>query len=332
MGVMCSHRVLLALAMLPACGARTGLDVLDAPASSTRAAVAADTPSSCVVSGAGVTGCGSAGESCCLSLTVPGGVFFRTYTNSGSGPVGEADPASVSTFRLDKYDVTVGRFRAFVSAWNAGWLPEAGSGKHTHLNGGQGLASAVDDGGVAFEPGWVASDDGQIAPTDANLTCDHFVGSTWTSAAGGHEDLPLNCVNWYEAYAFCTWDGGFLPSEVEWEFMAAGGDEQREFPWGTSPVPSIQSSCPTLGCVLPVGSDPNEAARWGQLDMGSLYQWNLDWFAPYVNPCADCAQVVASSSDPAGRVMRGDSLPPVREWMPPSNRANDLVFRCARTP
>ena len=30
------------------------------------------------------------------------------------GPTGEADPASVSGFRLDKYLVTVGRFRQYV--------------------------------------------------------------------------------------------------------------------------------------------------------------------------------------------------------------------------
>jgi hypothetical protein len=31
------------------------------------------------------------------------------YANDGGGPTGEADPATVSDFRLDKYLVTVGR-------------------------------------------------------------------------------------------------------------------------------------------------------------------------------------------------------------------------------
>jgi formylglycine-generating enzyme len=53
-------------------------------------------------------------ESCCTSLEVVGGTFYRIYSNDGSGPQGEADPASVSTFLLDKYLVTVGRFRQFV--------------------------------------------------------------------------------------------------------------------------------------------------------------------------------------------------------------------------
>jgi len=36
--------------------------------------------------------------------------------------------------------------------------------------------------------------------------------------AGSLRDLPVNDVTWYQAYAFCIWDGGFLPSEAEWNY------------------------------------------------------------------------------------------------------------------
>ena len=53
----------------------------------------------------------------------------------------------------------------------------------------------------------------------------------------------MNCVNWFEAYAFCIWDGGFLPSDTEWEYAAAGGSLQREYPWG--------STAPGTACPAP---------------------------------------------------------------------------------
>jgi hypothetical protein len=219
-------------------GARPGCDaggvfdatpspsVLDAAGSLEAGSAAA----SCAPGGPGMTDCGSAGENCCTSLEVAGGTFYRTYTNGGCGPTGEADPATVSGFRLDKYEVTVGRFRQFVQAWNGGdgWLPAAGSGKHVHLARGLGLINVANPG--TYETGWVALDDSSIAPTTTNLgTCG--AASTWTDAVGPQERLPIDCVNWYEAYAFCIWDGGFLPSEAEWEYAASGGREQREYPW-----------------------------------------------------------------------------------------------------
>src|SRR5271165_983105 len=86
------------------CGARTSLDLPTGQQS--------PAPPSCAPGGPGMTNCGPGGsgtESCCTSLPVTGGTFYRTFTNDGTGPTEEADPATVSGFRLDKYLVTVGR-------------------------------------------------------------------------------------------------------------------------------------------------------------------------------------------------------------------------------
>jgi formylglycine-generating enzyme required for sulfatase activity len=309
-------------------------------------------PPSCAQAGPGTTTCGASSESCCTNLPVAGGSYDRTYANPGSGPTGESDPSSVSEFRLDKYEVTVGRFRAFVAAWNggAGYTPPAGSGKHAHLNGGQGLVDAVTG---AYETGWLAGDDDNLALTDANLGSCVTSGvpyATWTPSAGNDETLPINCVNWYEAYAFCIWDGGFLPSEAEWEYVAAGGSQQREYPWGsTAPgtgseyaiygcdYPSGAGSCTGLVNFAPVGTATLGAGVWGQLDLaGSVMEWNLDWYAAYVDPCADCAYLTSSSD----RVKRGGALsydlasllPPARNSSDPTSRDNAIGLRCARTP
>jgi formylglycine-generating enzyme required for sulfatase activity len=295
-----------------------------------------------------MTNCGASTECCCTSLEVTGGTYFRTYTNTGAGPTGEADPATVSGYRLDKYLVTVGRFRQFVSAWNrgAGYMPSAGSGKHTYLNEGEGLANSGAAGG--YEQGWDATawnNTTDIDPTTANLGAGSPY-STWTPTASTQENLPINCATWYEAYAFCIWDGGFLPSEAEWEYAAAGGSQQREYPWGSmdpgsSDLYAIYSYFYTgnaTGGIAPVGFASQGAGLWGQFDMaGELYEWNLDWYATYVDPCTDCADMTAA----ADRALRGGDFTNAASSLfaserfggsTPGNRDFTVGFRCARTP
>jgi sulfatase modifying factor 1 len=278
-------------------------------------------------------------------------MFYRTYTNTGAGPTGQTNPASLSGLRLDKYLVTVGRFRQFVAASSAGWTPTQESGKHAHISGGRGLANGGMPG--TYEPGWITSDQNDVAPTNASLICDAAY-ATWTPSAAANENLPINCVNWYEAYAFCIWDGGFLPSEAEWEYASAGGRQEREYPWGvvdpgTSNAYAIYSSgttCyyPTMATctgatnIAPVGTATLGAGLWGQLDLaGELWQWTLDGDAPYAaDNCADCANIAAT----AFRVIRGGSFDDSASFLVPSFRNNagstyrvkKIGLRCARSP
>jgi len=310
-----------------------------------------DDPPSCAPGGDGLTNCNTGSESCCTSLAVPGGTYDRSYPFSGNGPR-LGDPATVSGFRLDKYEVTVGRFRQFVRAWNGGWTPAAGSGKHSYLNDGRGLAdvSAEQDAGTVYERGWDPADDSDVSPTDSNLaSCG--IDSTWTPSAAASEKLPIGCVNWYEAYAFCIWDGGFLPTEAEWEYAAVGGSQQREYPWGSA-APGTENQYSIYGCyypsgsgvcdgtvshIAPVGTPVAGAGTWGQLDLaGNVSEWTLDSFAPdYVSPCTDGAYL-ASSSD---RVSRGGFAEApaivltgaVRSPGPPTSRIVGGI-RCARAP
>ncbi len=308
------------------------------------------TATSCQRAGAGLTNCGASNDNCCRSMEVAGGTYYRTYANSGTGPTGEADPASVSGFRLDKYLVTVGRFRQFVGAvlppdGGAGWRPPAGSGIHVHVNNGNGLNAT----GGGYEPGWVASDNPGVLPTTANLACDASY-ATWTASPGSNEERPINCVNWYEAYAFCIWDGGFLPTESESEYAAAGGSQQLEYPWGsTDPgnanqyaiydchYPNGSGVCAGVANIAPVGTATLGSGFWGQLDLaGELWEWNLDYNATYVDPCVDCADLTPALL----KALRGSNfgalatyvVPPYRGWADSTARSYTIGLRCARTP
>lgn len=311
----------------------------------------AEVPPSCAaLSGASSSTCGPDQDSCCTSLEVPGGEFFRTYTNEGSGPTGQADPATVSRFRLDKYLVTVGRFRQFRAALDSdgGFAPPAGAGKHTHLNGGKGLTNGAAAG--TYETGWVEEERSHITPTNDNLACS-FDYATWTNEPGEREALPMNCINWYEANAFCIWDHGFLPSEVELEFAAAGGAEHRQYPWGSTPpgqasqlaiygcyYPDGSGTCGSVANIAPVGNATAGAGRWGHFDLsGELAQWTIDWFSTFATPCVDCANL----SEESGKAIRDgyfQSAAPIlvsayrNNGFYPVNRFFNFGFRCARAP
>jgi sulfatase modifying factor 1 len=300
------------------------------------------TMQSCQPGGDGLSNCGPNSESCCVSPVVPGGTFFRSYDGVTFTDMG--NPATVSSFRLDKYEITVGRFRQFVGAVIGGWLPASGSGKHTHLNHGQGLSDSSSTQGT-FETGWNSSWNNNLSTTasgwNANLNCtgDGIV-PTWTASLGSNEVQPINCVNWYQAYAFCSWDGGFLPSEAEWNYAASGGSEQRYYPWSIPPssqaidctyanytplnytdsggaplsyrAPCVVSQNPNADPAVAnnVGSEsPKGDGKWGHTDLaGNVSEWTLDWFVPYAVPCADCAYVGTASEPVSTTVDRGGSF------------------------
>lgn len=197
------------------------------------------------------------GESCCLRIEVPEGDFEVKLDAAG-----KAEKVHVKAFALDKYEATVGRIRAWIKA-----------GRPLPAEGELLLSSA------GHEIRW---------PKDAPVQSEAAMTGwkrydTWT---GGEERRPKNFVSWYTAAAFCHADGGRLPTDAEWKYVAAGGDENRAYPWGAEP-PSPElavfnctgdgdQSC-SLDDILPVGSRPKGAGRWGHQDLaGSMFEWTMD--------------------------------------------------------
>jgi formylglycine-generating enzyme len=266
-----------------------------------------------------------------------------TDAYSGGAEETPEHPASVSAFRLDVFEVTVGRFRRFVQATIAGWQPPAGSGKHAHLPGG-GIA-----GEMGWDPTWPA-----LPATEAAWEMKLEVGvaasyPTFTPAEASTDNLPINWPSWYASYAFCVWDGGFLPTEAEFEFAAAGGEENRLFPWGFEPADTqhavyqceaggTSGTC-TLDDLLPVGSIPLGIGRYGHYDLaGSMWELSLDTYdASFYSgagaTCSDCANLAPGSS----WTERGGSWKVNEYGLRAARRAasvggNSVGIRCARIP
>ena len=285
-------------------------------------------------------------EDCCQSPLVDGGAFKIAYDGS-PGLTDGSHLATVSTFRLDRYEVTVGRFRKFVDAVVGGWKPAIGSGLHSHLPGGK-IADGPETG---WDATWNVHIPNSKSTWDKNLGSDSAFG-TWTVDAETQENRSINFVNWFELYAFCIWDGGFLPTEAEWNYAASGGSEQRYYPWSNPPGSmsidgtfasydcNSQGGCSVDDIRVPGSYSTKGDGRWTQTDLGgNLYEWNLDWYATLKNQCSNCANV---SEGNIARVVRGGDFSNKAvalragshdgNWKEPESRTHRIGGRCARTP
>jgi len=279
--------------------------------------------------------CGDASSraSCCESPLVSGGSFAL----QADFATPEGVPVTLSSFRLDRFEVNVGRMRAFVShyeEWRALGQPEQDLGAHPSIP----------------DSGWqVPRFSDQLPASAAELEArlrDCSTGPPSTYAEGLSDEVPLNCVSWFEAAAFCAWDGGRLPTLRELSYAAAGGSLQRVYPWGDEPVPRrelalfgciIDTSSPvcTVADITPVGAHPLGAGLFGQEDLaGSMSEWVLDVDAP-LDACTDCAAI---GPEEAIRRWRASSWVDPTELvsnalffgLPPEVRSNFLGLRCAR--
>jgi formylglycine-generating enzyme required for sulfatase activity len=270
-------------------------------------------------------------------LLVPGGTFDRSY--DGVDFKDPSYPATVDDFYLDKYEVTVGRFRAFVNAGMGTQAkpPAAGDGAHPLIPGS------------GWDPAWNTNLAADTARLKGAMKC-WAQYQSWTDTPAGNESRPMNCLDWYTAFAFCAWDGGRLATEAEWNYAASGGSEQRYYPWRWSPpayTPIDDSYAVYCGgsCnhAENVGSrSPKGDGKWGQSDLaGNVKEWTLDWYSSqYPMPCNNCANLSATSGlGLPGRALRGGSYfdyawvlrSSYRDIELPEYRDNPNGARCART-
>lgn len=230
---------------------------------------------------------------------------------------------AVSSFAMDRHEVTVGRFRTF-------------------LNETPGFDAPLPTVGV---------------PNTLNRDC------TWLGPSdGSHDTLPLSCVEVETAERFCQLLGGRLPTEAEWERAARGPGNANRYPWGDEAPDCCTASfghgglAPScgVGVVEPVGSHSPEASCNGTGDRtaegvedlgGSLHELTRDGPAPYDSECWSVPGILANpwcdADSTVQRITRGGSwddegietLSALRSaWSAVGSGMDDVGFRCVYPP
>ncbi len=282
--------------------------------------------------------CPGAGGRGCGLVEVTGGTFAQgdatlpdfTY----AAPVQPS--ITVSDFAIDAYEVTVGRFRRF---WDAG---------HPDL-----------PGDVAYPGGpvpWFRGKHDVVTEPGTNQAD----GCDWSRVPMGRELLPLVCLDIATAQCFCVWDGGRLPTESEWEYVARawpieGLPSPRAYPWGNElagaecVVAQFGIVCEgetTLGYrFLQVGSLPPIG---GIYDLaGNVSEYTASGFIEYAAPSSwggrprvDPFSAASRSGGFFVNVIRGGRFQELnyamvhgaaRGRVPASASGGGLGFRCVRS-
>ncbi len=289
---------------------------------------------------------------CSNDLVTPAGPFtLGEPAGDGAPSEGTVEGVTVSPFRLDRYEVTVARFRAFAAAG----MPRP---PHDRVQYPRGVVHVRDL--LPSATAWPV--EAPTAYSPANRFCH------WSDATIGREDHPINCVDWFTAQAFCVWDGGRLPTEAEWEYAARYLPlpesppskmiaSPRAFPWGGD-VWNCDFNYQNPDCVT--SSTPMEtqygtwavtrtahSATWYRVfDLaGNVAEWTADVYAPYG---AGCGAQGAAPADPLCATPDGELRFAVRgggynslryavrgaarEAVYRAERQRTLGFRCARAP
>ena len=247
---------------------------------------------SCTPQNGGDT-CGPVGgsESCCKTITVAG------------LPVTAGNPATAS---IDKYNITAGRMRAFVTAtggdlrtyianhtptwWNASWtnyLPDelddsAYDGPHCDAAGDHcGVYQEL--GPYVHAPGAMGANEGcYITGNGARsyrlpdaINTKFKDPQSYSQAVD--DTKSMNCVTAYITAAFCAWDGGHLPTHQQIDYVWG----TAKYPWGNPAGAAPNFGGNPVGYSVANDTDPEKGIVGGPLTYGAL-SWGAFQGAPTV--------------------------------------------------
>lgn len=272
---------------------------------------------------------------------IPGGTFQMGnprgdgYHADGEGPVHEV---TIDPFWMDTTAVTNTRFSQFVDA--TGYRTEAEAFGWSFVFWSFLPPELQQTASPAGTPWWK-----------------QVFGADWRHPEGPGSsidrrmDHPVIHLSWNDAQAFCTWAGGRLPTEAEWEFAARGGRVGDPFPWGTDLVPDGKHRMNVWQGTFPArnakadgyaGTAPVTAYQpnaYGLYNMtGNVWEWCADWFSPETYQHGPVTNPTGPEHGPA-KVMRGGSYlchasycnryrVDARTSNTPDSSAGNVGFRC----
>jgi formylglycine-generating enzyme required for sulfatase activity len=198
-----------------------------------------------------------------------------TYTFTVYLPDGGTAPrtATVPAFALDPYEVTVDRFAAFVRAG----MPAPADGQSFDPSGPYA-------GAMTWRGEWNRLVSVPDYADGGMYDCIEPVSYPCPVAWQKGGSVPVDYINWFQAAAYCAWDGGKrLLTDTEWQVVATGLGADNAYPWGVAPSPSdctratLDYDGGECGFPVAVGAASLGATANGVFDMqGSVTEWVWD--------------------------------------------------------
>ena len=219
---------------------------------------------------------------------IPAGEFMMGSDDSISFP--DEYPShlvTVSSFLMDKYEVTNNQFNEFVNS--TGYITTA----EREFN-----IFDVEQGDSISKKGSLVFEKPDISKSEILQHWEWWEwrdGASWRHPDGpgssimGKMDHPVVHISWYDASEYAKWIGKRLPTEAEWEWASRGGKKDIMYPWGNSlPKDSYQKANLWQG-IFPFENetkDGNEFSskvgsyipnEYGLYDMaGNVWEWCQD--------------------------------------------------------
>ena len=268
-------------------------------------------------------------------VLIPGGEFLMgsdaEYAFPNERP---AHRVKVNPFFLDIHTVTNAEFSKFVKATGYVTIAERAVDweevrKQVPPGTPKPPAEVLAPGSLVFQP-----TKGPVDLRDLSAWWQWTHGASWShpegpsSSIAGRENHPVVQIAWADANAYAAWAGKRLPTEAEWEFAAAGGNEGHRYAWGneerpagrfmlnrwTGQFPYRNDASDGFAGTSPVGAFP--ANGYGLYDMsGNVWNWCGDIYR--ADAFAERSQSGEICCDPAGpqttqgeKVIPGDPSPP----------------------